>query len=159
MHLLLRTLSAIRAQSSAIGDIRGLWGPFVKGISRSSRGGTCQVTLLANSPTSIRNEKSAQRGGVRPDVPADIRPKTSVRPSRSCKTSIFGTDMPRTTRRPQKRFRSEKLPADFSFPTSVHQNRAILCGCGGDFRLPLPKTRAMKLLGPKTRDFLAIKNR
>ena len=38
----------------------------------------------------IRNEKSAQRGSFWPDVPVDIRPKTSVRPSKSWrKTSIL----------------------------------------------------------------------
>ena len=38
----------------------------------------------------------------RPDVPADIRPKTSVRPSKSWKNKHFGTDMPRG--RPRKNF-------------------------------------------------------
>ena len=36
-------------------------------------------------PVLKRNEKSAQRGSFRPDVPADIRPKTSVRPSKCWK--------------------------------------------------------------------------
>ena len=47
-------------------------------------------------------KKSAQRGSFRPDVPADIRPKTSVRPSKSGKNKHFGTDMPRG--RPRKNF-------------------------------------------------------
>ena len=38
----------------------------------------------------FRNEKSAQRGSFGPDIPADIRPKTSVRPSKFWKTSILG---------------------------------------------------------------------
>ena len=38
----------------------------------------------------------------RPDVPADIRQKTSVRPSKSWKNKHFGTDMPRG--RPRKNF-------------------------------------------------------
>ena len=51
----------------------------------------------------FRNEKSAQRGSFRPDVPADIRPKTtSVRPSKSWENKHFGTDMPRG--RPRKNF-------------------------------------------------------
>ena len=54
--------------------------------------------------TILRNEKSAQRGSFRPDVPADIRPKTSVRPSKSWKNKHFGTDMPHG--RPRKNFLS-----------------------------------------------------
>ena len=37
----------------------------------------------------LRNENSAQRGSFWPDIPADIRPKTSVRPSKSWKISIL----------------------------------------------------------------------
>ena len=36
----------------------------------------------------FRKENSAQRGSFRPDIPADIPPKTSVRASKSWKTSI-----------------------------------------------------------------------
>ena len=43
----------------------------------------------------FRNEKSAQRGSFGTDIPADIRPKTSVRPSKSWKNKHFGTDIPR----------------------------------------------------------------
>ena len=43
----------------------------------------------------IRNENSAQRGSFRPDIPADIPPKTSVRPSKSWKNKHFGTDTTR----------------------------------------------------------------
>ena len=50
----------------------------------------------------LRNGNSAQRGSVWPDIPADIRPKTSVRPSKSEKNKHFGTDIPRG--RPQKNF-------------------------------------------------------
>ena len=48
-----------------------------------------------------------------------------------------------------------------SFPeglsTWVHQNRAILCGCGSDFNRS-PKNRAT-FRGPKMRDFLCEENR
>ena len=40
-------------------------------------------------PPQIRNEKSAQRGSSGPDIPAHVRPKTSVMPSKSWKTSIL----------------------------------------------------------------------
>ena len=50
----------------------------------------------------FRNENSAQRGSFWPDIPADIRPKTSVRPSKSWKNKRFGTDIPRG--RPRKNF-------------------------------------------------------
>ena len=59
---------------------------------------------------------SEKEGSFRPDVPADIRPKTSVRPSKSWKNKHFGTDMPRG--RPRKNFGLKKLRADFSFPKS-----------------------------------------
>ena len=50
----------------------------------------------------IRNENSAQRGSYRPDIPAEIPPKTSVRPSKPWKNVHFGTDIPRG--RPCKNF-------------------------------------------------------
>ena len=50
----------------------------------------------------FRNKNSAQRGSFWPDIPADIRPKTSVRPSKSWKNKHFGTDIPRG--RPRKNF-------------------------------------------------------
>ena len=68
----------------------------------------------------VRNEKSAQRGSVGPDIPADIRPKTSVRPSKSWKNKHFGDGHPARTSMKKLRsekLRSEKLRADFSFPT------------------------------------------
>ena len=43
----------------------------------------------------FRTENSAQRGSFGPDIPADIPPKTSVRPSKSWKNKHFGTDIPR----------------------------------------------------------------
>ena len=50
---------------------------------------------LFNQDFSSGTKKSAQRGSFGPDIPVDIRPKTSVRPSKSWKkTSIFGTDIP-----------------------------------------------------------------
>ena len=45
--------------------------------------------------TFFRKENSAQRGSFWPDIPADIRPKTSVRPSKSWKNKHYGTDIPR----------------------------------------------------------------
>ena len=50
----------------------------------------------------VRDENSAQRGSFGPDIPADIPPKTSVRPSKSWKNKHFGTDIPRG--RPWKNF-------------------------------------------------------
>ena len=63
----------------------------------------------------LKKEKSAERGILGPDIPADIRPKTSVRPSKSWKkrNKHLGTDIPRG--HPRKKLRSEKLRADFSF--------------------------------------------
>ena len=49
----------------------------------------------SNSTVVIRNENSAQKGSFWPDIPADIRPKTSVRPSKSWKNKHSGTDIPR----------------------------------------------------------------
>ena len=62
----------------------------------------------------LRNEKSAQRGSFRPDVPADIWPKTSVRPSKSKKNKHLGTDTPRG--RPRKNFGLKNFGLIFSFP-------------------------------------------
>ena len=68
----------------------------------------------------IRNEKSAQKGNFRPDVPADIPPKTSVTPSKSGKNKHLGTDNPRG--RPRKNFglifRSLSLRSDWQHPSS-----------------------------------------
>ena len=50
----------------------------------------------------IRNENSAWRGSFWPDIPADIRPKTSVRPSKCWKNKHSGTDIP--CGRPWKNF-------------------------------------------------------
>ena len=74
-----------------------LWGAPVSSF-RLFQGDPVQF----GSVTVFRNEKSAQRGSFWPDVPADIRPKTSVRPSKSWKNKHFGTDMPRG--RPRKNF-------------------------------------------------------
>ena len=73
---------------------------------------TSGVEILTRSSSETKNQPKDR--SFRPDVPADIRPKTSVRPSKSWKNKRFGTDMPRG--RPQKKLRSEKLRADFSFP-------------------------------------------
>ena len=57
-----------------------------------------QCSLLQRSGT--KNQPKDR--SFRPDVPADIRPKTSVRLSKSWKNKHFGTDMPRG--RPRKNF-------------------------------------------------------
>ena len=57
---------------------------------------------INKNPRIFRNENSAQRGSFRPDIPADIPPKTSVRPSKSWKIKHFGTDIP--CGRPRKNF-------------------------------------------------------
>ena len=63
------------------------------------------------------SETQPKDRSFRPDVPSDIRPKTSVFGLiKSWKNNHFGTDMPRA--RPRKKLRSEKLRADFSFPKS-----------------------------------------
>ena len=50
----------------------------------------------------FRNEKSDQRGSFRPDIPADIRPKTSARPPNPGKRSISARTCGRG--RPRKNF-------------------------------------------------------
>ena len=72
------------------------------GISTNNTEKVSPCPKFWNPEKILRNEKSAQRGSFRPDVPADIRPKTSVRPSKSWKNYHFGTDMPRG--RPRKNF-------------------------------------------------------
>ena len=51
----------------------------------------CLFQSLPNclSPTRVRNEISAQRGSFGPDIPADIRPETSVRAPKSWKNKHF----------------------------------------------------------------------
>ena len=90
-------------------------------------------------PLKIRNEKSAQRESFRPDVPADIRPKTSVRPSKSWKKASWHKHAPRTS---TKKLRSEKLRADFSFPRKRRVNINFLV------RLPLGETHFAPGTGP-----------
>ena len=90
-------------------------GPF-------SLGGKHFVLASGNTPPQLaepflRNEKSAQRGSFGPGIPADIRPKTSVRHSNSWKNKHLGTDMPRGC--PRKKLRSDKLRADISLVNSV----------------------------------------
>ena len=80
----------------------------------------------------FRNEKAAQRvsfgagypADVHADIPADVwGQKTSVKPSKFWKNKHFGADVhdpkARTSMTPggAKKLRSEKLPAEFSFPT------------------------------------------
>ena len=43
----------------------------------------------------FRNKNSAQRGSFGPDIPADVPPKTSVRPSKSWKNKHVGTHIRR----------------------------------------------------------------
>ena len=59
-------------------------------------------------------QQSAQRGSSRPDIPADIRPKSSVSPSNPGKNNHFGMDMP--LGRSLKKLDSEKVRADFLIP-------------------------------------------
>ena len=66
---------------------------------------------------------SLQRGSLRPDVPADIWPKTSVRPSNCWKNKQFGTDMPRRPRgRPRKNFGLKNFGLIFVPPKNVIAN-------------------------------------
>ena len=65
----------------------------------------------------LRNENSAQRGSFRQDIPADIPPKTSVRPSKCWKKQAFRNGRP--TRTFIKELGSEELRADFSFPNNL----------------------------------------
>ena len=51
-----------------------------------------EETLLGKNSETKNQPKDRS---FRPDVPADIRPKTSVRPSKSWKNKHFGTGMPR----------------------------------------------------------------
>ena len=62
----------------------------------------------------VRNEKSAQRGSFRPDVPADIRPKNFGQALQVLEKQAFWHGHPARTS--MKKLRSEKLRADFSFP-------------------------------------------
>ena len=79
---------------------RGLWESLwettflreIRGWCRSDAAPAFGIPLIQ------KRIKSAQRGSFRPD----IRPKTSVRPSKSWKNKHFGTDMPRG--RPRKNF-------------------------------------------------------
>ena len=79
---------------------------------------------------SFRKRNSAQRGSFWPDVPVDIQPKTSVRPSNPGKHAFWHGHAARTS---TKKLRSEELWVDFSFLSLgsgwhwVRQNRAMLC--------------------------------
>ena len=91
------------------------------------------VCNVDSTSTFIKNEKSAQRGSFRDGRPADIRgsfvrisrAKTSVRALETLENKHFGADIrdPKartsTTPRGFQKLRSEKLWAEFSFPTSV----------------------------------------
>ena len=63
----------------------------------------------------VRTKNQPKDRSFRPDVPADIRPKTSVRPSKSWKKQAFRHG--HAARTSTKKLRSEKLRADFSFPS------------------------------------------
>ena len=65
-------------------------------------------------PTFVRNENQPKDRSFRPDIPADIRPKTSVRPAKSWKNKHFGTDMPRG--RPRKNFSLKNFGLIFHSP-------------------------------------------
>ena len=73
------------------------------------------------TPSIQKRKISPKDRSFRPDVPADIRPKTSVRPFKSWKNKHFGTGMPRE-------LRSEKLRADFSFPKYFSKSTAVQMG-------------------------------
>ena len=77
-----------------------------------------------NGQPLIKNKKSAQRGSFRAGYPADIRgsfaqisrPKTSVRALEILENKHLGADIhPRDL----QKLRSEKLWAEFSFPTTL----------------------------------------
>ena len=69
---------------------------------------------FGGTPT-FRGQNSAERGSFWPDIPAELRPKTSVRPSKSRTKEAFWHRHPARTS--TKKLRSEKLRADFSCPT------------------------------------------
>ena len=78
--------------------------------------GVAQTVFLVNRVFVLcqkggRNGNSAQRGSFWPDVPADIRPKTSVRPSKCWKKQAVWDGQPARTS--MKKLRSQKLRADF----------------------------------------------
>ena len=74
----------------------------------------------------LRNKKSAQRGRFRPDVPADIQPRTSVRPSKS----HFGTDVARG--RPRKNCGLKNFRLIFPFPRIGGKGWCDCNTCRGD---------------------------
>ena len=92
------------------------------GLPSSKKACSCTTHLLYHCPCTeegrhefqIRNGNSAQRGSFWPDIPADIRPKTSVRPPKSWKRQAFWDGQPARTS--MEKLRSEKLRADISFP-------------------------------------------
>ena len=59
-----------------------------------------------------QEHKSAQRGSFGPDIPADVRPKTSVRPSKSWQNKHYDMDIPRG--RPCQNLGLKHLRADVS---------------------------------------------
>ena len=63
---------------------------------------TYQKIVQGKCPLYSETKNQPKDRSFRPDVPVDIRPKTSVRPSKSWKNKHFGTDMPRG--RPRKNF-------------------------------------------------------
>ena len=93
-------ISCIRSKRWGCAANRGTW----KGWLLDYQG--CQVYecsfVLQRFWPSTQERKSAQRGSFGPDIPTDIRPKTSVRPSKPWKNKHFGTDIPRG--RPWKDF-------------------------------------------------------
>ena len=74
-----------------------------------------RVSKFRHSSPKFRNENQPKDRSFWPDVPADIRPKTSVRPSKSWKKQAFWHG--HAARTSTKKLRSEKHRADFSFPT------------------------------------------
>ena len=72
----------------------------------------------------------------RPDVPADIRPKTSVRPSESWKNKHSGTDVPRG--RPRKNFGLKNFGLIFRSLVKTCAVRPVLARVVGELRAADP---------------------
>ena len=88
-----------------------LLGRISRDFARISR--KC-LKSLKKSLCSISALKAAQRGSFRPDVPADIPPKPSVRPFKSWKKEQAFWHGHAT----REKLRSEKLRADFPSETA-----------------------------------------
>ena len=70
-----------------------------------------KIVFVRSQNAGTKNQPKEELG---PDIPVDIRPKTSVRPSNSWKKQAFWHGHPARTS--MKKLQSEKLRAAFSFP-------------------------------------------